>query len=129
VARYLSDEWLAALDEAAQQSSALRTATAGVHLVVQHIVSATPDGDVAFYVVIDDGAVRFRPGVADEPTVTFRQDHATAVAVAKGQLSAQAAFLNGTMAVRGDLTRLATHGHLLTGIDGALDSIHAATEF
>jgi hypothetical protein len=129
VARYLSDEWLAALDEAAQQSRSLRAATAGVRLVVQHIVSATPNGEVTFHVDIDDGAVRFRPGVADEPTVTFRQDHATAVAVAKGELSAQAAFLNGTMAVRGDLTTLAAHGNLFTGVDGALDAVHAATEF
>lgn len=129
MARYLSDEWLAALDEAAQQSRALRTATAGVHLVIQHVVTGTPDGDVSYHVVIDDGAVRFRPGVADEPTVTFRQDHATAVAVAKGELSAQAAFLNGTMAVRGDLTTLATHGDALTGVDGALDAVRAATEF
>jgi putative sterol carrier protein len=129
VARYLSEEWLAALDEAAQQSSALRSATAGVHLVVQHLVSGTPGGDVSYYVVIDDGNVSFRPGEADEPTVTFRQDHATAVAVAKGELSAQAAFLNGTMAVRGDLTTLAAHGDALTGVDGALDAVRAATEF
>jgi hypothetical protein len=129
VARYLSDEWVAALDAAAQQSSALRTATSGAHLVVQHVVTGTPDGEVSYYVVIDDGVVRFRPGAADEPTVTFRQDHATAVAVAKGELSAQAAFLNGTMAVRGDLTTLATHGNALTGVDGALDAVRAATEF
>ena len=129
MARYLSDEWLAALDDAAQQSSALRTATAGVHLVVQHVVSGAPSGDVSYHVVIDDGVVRFRPGVADDATVTCRQDHATAVAVAKGELSAQAAFLNGTMSVRGDLTTLAAHGDALTGVDGALDSVRAATEF
>jgi putative sterol carrier protein len=93
------------------------------------VVTGTPDGDVRYHVVIDDGDVSFRPGEADQPTVTFRQDHATAVSVAKGELSAQAAFLNGTMTVRGDLTTLAAHGDALTGVDGALDSVRAAIEF
>jgi hypothetical protein len=127
VARYLSDEWLAELDRAAAADDGLRRATAGHHLVVQHDVTLGPDGDVTFHVDIDDGTVSFRPGAAASPTVTFTQDHETASAVGKGELSAQGAFMTGRLRVAGDLPALVDHHDALVGVDDVFAEVRSRT--
>lgn len=127
--RYLSDEWLAAVDDAAKASERLRQAARGVDVTVQHVVTCEDGHDVAYHVVVSDGQVSFRPGTAEDPDVTMRLDRATAVAIATGARSAQAAFLDASLTVDGDLTRLIPCGEILAGIDGALDKIRSGTEF
>jgi hypothetical protein len=129
VARYLSAEWLAALDHAAQASEALRDASKGVHVVIEHVVTDEADGEVAYHVVIHDGSVSFLAGEAPGADIRLRQTRTTAVAIARGELSAQVAFLDGTMTVRGDLAKLIACGEALTGVDGALESVRTGTQF
>ena len=131
MARYLSDEWLAALDEAARASDDLRSVAQGVHLVVEHIVvDGAPDGgELRYHVVVDDGAVSFRPGAAAVATVSFRENRATAAAVARGELAAQAAFLAGGIRIGGDLTALVDHAAALARLDGALAEVRSATTY
>ena len=131
VPRYLSDDWLAALDDAAQASDALRDVTSGVRLTIEHIVvDGTDDGrELRYHVVLDNGRVSFRPGAAGEATVTFREDRATASAVARGELPAQAAFLAGDLSIGGDLSALVEHAAALAGIDGALEVVRSATTY
>ena len=63
MAAYLSPEWLAEARRCGPATSeALRKATAGVALVVQQEVSGGPDGDTAYHVVVDHGAVSVVPG-------------------------------------------------------------------
>ena len=88
-----SDEWIAALDDAARGDEQLATASAELALVVEQVLT---DG-TRWHVVVDHGAVRVRPGPADRPTVTFTQDRAVAAAIARGEDSAQAAFLRGDL--------------------------------
>jgi len=131
VPRYLSDEWLAALDDAAQASDALQSVTRGVHLTIEHIViDGADDGrELRYHVTVDDGHVAFRPGAADASTVTFREDRATATAVARGDLPAQAAFLAGDISIGGDLGALVEHAAALASIDGALEVVRSATTY
>jgi alkyl sulfatase BDS1-like metallo-beta-lactamase superfamily hydrolase len=131
VPRYLSDEWLAALDEAASASESLRSVTEGVHLTIEHIIVDGRDdgGELRYHVELDDGHVSFRPGPGAQATVTFREDRATATAVARGELAAQAAFLAGDLSIGGDLSALVEHAAVLAGIDGALDRVRSATTY
>src|SRR5437773_4483230 len=103
MALYLSAEWLAEAHAAVSTSESLRAATADVALVVQQEVTGGPNGDTAYHVVVDHGAVSVVPGRAAEPDVTFTEDHATATAIGRGELSAQAAFMIGKLRVGGDL--------------------------
>src|SRR5580765_3025911 len=107
MARYLSDEWFAQLNAAA--GGGLHGATAGEKLVVQHVVTGGPDGDVMFHVDIHDGTVTFASGPAPSAAVTFTQDYATAAAIGRGELSAQRAFMAGQLRVAGDLPALVEH--------------------
>ncbi len=127
MARYLSPEWLAEADAAAAASTSLREATATVSLVVQQEVSGGPDGDTAYHVVVDHGAVSVVPGMAAQPDVTFTEDHTTAVAIGRGELSAQAAFMVGKLRVSGDLERLLTHQDAFSGIDDVFNELRAGT--
>ena len=131
--RHLSPEWIAALDEAAKASDALREAADGLDLTVQQVVTdAGPDlgddGQVAWYVRLRHGDVAIRPGRADHADVTFTQDRATSRAIADGELSAQAAFMAGRLRTGGDLTRLLDHREALADLDDVFADVRARTE-
>ncbi len=127
MAVYLSPQWLAEADAAVSASEPLRSATADVCLVVQQDVTAGPDGDTCYHVVVDHGTVSVVPGPAAQPDVTFTEDHATAVAISRGQLSAQGAFMVGRLRVGGDLERLLTHQDAFAGIDDVFGHLRAST--
>lgn len=126
---YLSPEWLAKADQAVSSSASLRAATADVALVVQHKVTGGPGGDTAYHVVVDHGAVSVVPGPAAQPDVTFTEDHATAAAIGRGELSAQTAFMTGKLRVGGNLERLLLQQDAFTGIDDVFDDLRATTSW
>lgn len=130
---YLSDDWVAALDAAARSHPGLAAAAAGVHLVLEQVVTindgaAPPSSashssgevpgprEVRWHVVIDDGSVRFVWGPAPQPTVRFTTDAPTASAITSGGMSATEAFMAGRLRVGGDTTVLVAHHALLAGI-------------
>ncbi len=127
--RYLSPEWLDELDRACRDDRGGPRATGGTALVVQQHVAGGPDGDVAYHVTGDGPSVSVRAGVASEPTVTLTQDYATAAAVARGELSAQGAFMSGRIRVRGDLPRLVEVHGAIAGIGDVARSLRDRTEF
>ena len=126
--RFLSAEWIDAVDRAAAGSDEARRASIGASLTIQQRVQH-PNGDVAWHVRFDDGEVRVRPGEAPDADVTFEQDRTTAVCVATGELSAQAAFMDGRLRVRGDVPALTRHRDALVGLDEALRSIRDTTTY
>jgi putative sterol carrier protein len=129
VARFSSPEWIAELDRAVSGDARLAEASAGVSLVVQQTVSDGPDGDATWHVVVDDGAVRVRPGEAAEADVTFRQSYETAAAISRGELSAQSAFMVGELRVGGDVELLMTHQRTFDGVEDVFAAVRAGTEY
>lgn len=120
MAEFLSDEWITALDTAAR---AVRVAD-DLELVIQQVVpDGAASGEVAYRVEATRGAVRVRPGRAAAPDVTFTQDRATAEAIHRGTLSAQAAFIDGRLRLGGDLRSVIDRAGALV----ALDDVFAAT--
>lgn len=97
MARFLTDEWLADLDDAA----AALVCPAGTSLCIEHHV----DGFV-YHVALRDERVRFRAGAAPDATVRLHADEPTARAIAQGELSAQRAFMNGRLRIGGDALAL-----------------------
>lgn len=124
MARYLSPEWIEALDASAGDGVEVPD---DVRLVVQQEVVGGPDGDVRYYIEIDGGKVGVRAGRAESPTVTFTQDYATATAIAGGELSAQEAFMAGRVRVRGDLAELARRQAVVTKLDRAFQRVRTET--
>jgi hypothetical protein len=115
VIRFLSDEWVEALDRAAPHGPGTHPELDG--LVVEYDVEG-----FRYHVVFSPDGVRVRAGAADDPTVTFRCDRPTATAIARGEVSAQRAFMAGRLRLGGDVTAL-LRAH--AGI-GALPDLFAA---
>ena len=127
--RYLSPEWLDAAREAVAADGALARALAGVTLTVEQTVDGTPDGTVRWHVAVDDGKVTLTPGPAARPDVCFTTTWDTAVAVARGELAAQRAFVEGRLRVGGDLRVLIDHHRAVAAVDDALDALRADTTY
>jgi hypothetical protein len=125
MAEYLSPAWFEAADRALMDDESLLAAARGAHLVLQQAVD--DDGAVTtWHIRIEDGRVGLTPGAADDATVTFRCDRATADAVHEGRTSAQAAFMAGHLKVGGDVGALLAHQELLAGLNDVLAHLRAA---
>lgn len=103
MAEYLSQEWL-------DESRALagdQPERAGASARMQYVVSGGPDGDVKYSWVLENGKlVESRLGEIDDADVTLSMTYDDSVAITKGDLDANAAFMQGRMKVAGDMGKL-----------------------
>jgi putative sterol carrier protein len=109
VARFLSEAWFHAIAESTQPVR--RDGSPGI--TVQQVVTGTPDGEVRYAISLSDERATIRPGQAASPDVTFTVDYATAAAIARGELTAQAALLAGRIRVAGNVAALMTRPDLV----------------
>ena len=122
MAGFLTDAWLDDLDTAARAADVATSAP----LVLQQIVPDGPDGhEVAYALVVAEGHARVERGRVDDPDLTFTQDRATAEAIHRGELSAQAAFMQGRLRLGGDLRAVIDRAGELEAIDDVLGSVRA----
>lgn len=127
--RYLSPEWFDAAGAALAGGAGCAPAPAGVVLTVEQTVDGTPDGTVRWHLTIADGKIALTPGPAVRPDVRFSTTYAVAVAVARGEVSAQRAFVEGDLRVGGDIRTVIEHGPSLAAVDDALAAVRAATTY
>jgi len=122
VAGFLTDQWLDELHVAAQQAKV----PAELRLVVQQVIPDGPDGvEVAYVIEVDGGAMGVRRGRSDQAEVTFTQDLATAWAIHRGELSAQAAFMGGRLRLGGDLRPVIGRAGALAAIADVFAGVRA----
>lgn len=126
---YLSDEWLAAVQRAADGDLSLTQATADLELSVEQRVTGTPRGDIVFHVVLDHGASTFGSGPLDDPDVVFTQSYDVAAQIGRKDLSAQAAFMVGRIKVSGRIDRLHAAAAGLDKVNDVFGSVRASTEY
>ena len=98
----------------------LAAASRGVHLVLQQTVDDPAPGARPGTSGSTTAPCRLVAGRADDATVTFHCDRATALDVHQGRTSAQAAFMAGHLRVGGDVGALLAHQELLAGLTDVL---------
>jgi len=125
--RFLSPEWIEALDAAAREAPV----PPGVRLTIQQIVTddGGDGGEVRYHLVIDGGGLRVRPGDAPAADVTLVQSRAVASALSRGELNAQQALAAGRLKLRGDIGRLAREGRALTAVEDVFAAVRADTTY
>jgi putative sterol carrier protein len=123
MAEFLSDAWIADLDAAARAA----VVPEGLQVVVQQVVVGDDGAEVAYAVRVGHGTVRVEPGRASDADVTFTQPRAVAAAIARGELSAQAAFLAGDLRVGGDLAAVLEGSRALGALSDVFEPARAAT--
>ncbi|MHB1535623.1 MAG: SCP2 sterol-binding domain-containing protein [Acidimicrobiales bacterium] len=142
VPRFLSPAWFSRLEELAGSGLAgsgvaasgraggqASEGSAGAGLVLEQVVTATPEGEIRYHVLLAGGSALIRPGAPERADLTFTNDYPTASALVRGELSTQSALADGRIRVRGDLRRLADAGGTGAGLDPLPATLRAETTF
>ena len=125
--RFLTPEWIAALDAAAREA----TVPAGIRLTIQQIVTDDEegDGDVRYHLVFDEGRLAVRPGEVEGADVTLVQSREVAAALSRGELNAQQALEAGRLKLRGEIGHLARQGKALSAMEDVFAAVRAVTSY
>ena len=123
--RFLTPEWIEALDAAAREAAV----PPDVRLTIQQVVTDDGGGDVRYHLVIDDGRLRVHPGEAAAADVTLVQSRSVAAALSRGELNAQQALEAGRLKLRGDIGHLAREGKALSAVEDVFAAVRAATSY
>ncbi len=96
--KYLSEEWLAAT-KAQAEGQAERP---GVSVRMAYVVTGAPDGDVKWYTIIENGILTEAEfGELEGAEVILSRSYDDAKKIDKGDLDANAAFMQGRIKVSG----------------------------
>ncbi len=101
--KYLTQEWL----DASKDLAADQPERPGASARMQYVVTGTPDGDVSYYWILENGKLlESKVGTLDDAEVTLTQSYEDSVKVQKGELDANAAFMQGRVKVTGNMAKL-----------------------
>ena len=105
--KFLTTEWLEALEATVNAHEDFTSAIASVDLTLQFDVTDPPEGKIPTYLLaITGGSLAASEGAGDEPDATISNDYETAVAISKGELNTQMAFMTGKMKVSGNMAKI-----------------------
>jgi putative sterol carrier protein len=103
MATFLTQDWLDRQRELAQDFPERPGATARM----QYVISGTPDGDVPFFTIIENGKI-MENTLGDDPQAEFVMNvgFEDFTKITKGELDANAAFMQGRVKVTGNMGKL-----------------------
>ncbi len=127
--QYLSDEWMTEAAAALAAAPAPADGAPEEPVVLQYDVTAAPGGKRSYALRFDGSGIQLEPGAHKEASASFTLDYDVAAQIAQGQLSAQAAFMQGRLKLGGDVMVLVHQHALLDGLDDALGELRARTEY
>ena len=103
MSKYLSQEWL---DETRKMAEG-QPERPGASARMQYVVTGTPEGDVEYYWVLESGKIlESQRGHLDDAEVTLTTGYEDAVKIQKGELDANAAFMQGKVKVTGNMAKV-----------------------
>lgn len=103
MARFLTQEWL----DQRRALAADQPERPGATARLQFVVTGGPEGDVSYYWILVDGRLtEMRLGTLPDAELTLTMTYADAVAINRGELDANAAFMQGRMKVAGNMAKM-----------------------
>jgi len=103
MAKWLTQEWL---DESTRLA-ADQPVRPGSSARLQYVITDGPAGDVSYYwIVVDGQLMENRLGVIEDSEVTLTETYDDAMAIQRGELDPNAAFMQGRIKVGGDVAKL-----------------------
>jgi len=103
MAKYLTQDWLDIGKDLSQEFPERPGATARM----QFVTTGAPEGDVAYYQVLENGKI-LESVLGEDPNADFTitSTYDDSVKIAKQELDANAAFMQGRMKVTGNMGKL-----------------------
>jgi putative sterol carrier protein len=103
MAKWLTQEWLDESTKLAVDQPERQGATARL----QYRITGGPDGEVEyFWVVVDGKLIENQLGHLDDAEVTLVESFEDAIALQRGEIDANTAFMQGKIQVEGDVAKL-----------------------
>lgn len=122
--KYLSEEWASAVTDALNSSEEFKNAASGQDVALQQVVTDTPDGGEAkYYFKISGGQADVALGELADAEATLTQNYDTSVAIAKQELNAQNAFMQGKLKISGNMMKLMQLQGVFNTLPKATDTI------
>ena len=106
---FLSEEWVQEVTALLSQHQGFNNAMGDADLAIQFSTADAPDGPVDYYLSAGSGTATVALGTLDNADVTVKQSYDTAVAISKGEMNVQSAFMTGKLKVSGNLAKLMMH--------------------
>ncbi len=118
--KFLSEDWMSGLADTVNANEAFKTAIANVSLNLQFVVTDVPDSEeVSYGIAIDGGTAAISGGELEGADATITNDYETAVAISKGELNTQMAFMTGKLKVGGDMAKIMMNQAALNAFSNA----------
>ncbi len=103
MAKWLTQEWL---DEGLKLAES-QPERPGATARMQYVVTGGPEGDIKYYWVLENGKLlESRLGELADAEVTLTESYEDAMRIQKGELDANAAFMQGRVRVTGNMAKL-----------------------
>jgi putative sterol carrier protein len=126
--KYLSQEWMDTAKDLAQDFPE----TPGASVRMQQVITGAPEGDITYYTVIENGKTTEQT-LGEDPNaeVTLTNSYDDAVKIMKGELDANAAFMQGKVKVTGNMAKMMSLMPLTSKPEykQIQEKLRAATEF
>ncbi|HVF76206.1 MAG TPA: SCP2 sterol-binding domain-containing protein [Acidimicrobiales bacterium] len=101
--KWLTQEWL---DESKKLGES-QPERPGASARMQYVITGGPEGDIKYYWVLENGKLlESQLGEMPDPEVTLTQTYEDAMKIQKGELDANAAFMQGRIKVTGNMAKL-----------------------
>lgn len=107
--KFLSEEWAGEVSSILNTHPGFKSAIANADLGIVYNVTASPSGDISYFLKTTGGTADLGLGTLDAPDVTVGSTYDTAASISKGDLNTQTAFMTGKLKVGGNLAKLMMH--------------------
>jgi putative sterol carrier protein len=121
--KFLSEEWATEVTKRLQADEGVQKAAKGQNVTIHQVVTDTANGESSNYLRVTDGVPEVVVGAPDKAEIVVTQNYETAVALDKGELNPQAAFMQGKVKVKGNLLKLMQLQGLLSAVFKAVKDL------
>ena len=127
--RYLSLDWIEAVGLRVAGDTELQKIGATVSVGITQVVTDGPEGTIIYHLQVGNNAVTFGAGPSDPEDVRLEQEWETAVDVATGAMTAEDAFISGSIRIGGDAQMLLQSQEVFAALDPIFVAVAALTDY
>ena len=121
--KFLSEEWAQEVTNALNSSEEFKSAAGNQAVKLQQVVTDAPDGEAKYYFTLDGGNAQVALGELSDADATLTQNYETAAAIAKSELNAQQAFMQGKLKISGNMMKLMQLQNVFNALPKAVSGI------